>query len=107
LGDENARIEKYVEHVQYIANLVGPQYISIGMDHLYFASLFDQFMQSQTVTHPQVYVSNVKKAFSSKSLGAENIVEIIEELLKKGVSEKEVKGIIGENYLRVLREVWH
>ena len=59
LGDANASVAKFVDHIDYITNLVGSQYVAIGIDNLDFADQFAEFMRKQNVTHPQAYANKV------------------------------------------------
>lgn len=34
------------------------------------------------------------------------LLELTEHLLKDGFTETQVRGILGENYIRICREVW-
>lgn len=105
LGDENSSLEKVIQHIQYISQLVGPEYVGLGLDHLYFADTFAKFMESQYITHPQAYAAQVQQATGWKSLAPEQVPALADRLLELDYSEKDVKGILGDNYLRVVRQV--
>ncbi|WP_230579774.1 membrane dipeptidase [Coxiella burnetii] len=102
LGDVNASIGKYVDHIDYITKLVGAQHVAIGLDNLYFANQFSEFMSQQGITHPQAYASKVNNATLWKCLQPENVIEVVEMLLQRGYSENEIKGILGGNILRIM-----
>jgi membrane dipeptidase len=102
LGDTNASIEKYVDHIDYIIQLVDAQHVGIGLDNLYFADQFAEFMEKQSITHPQACASIVNDATTWKCLQPEDIVSIIELLLQRGYSELDIKAILGENILRLM-----
>lgn len=55
LGDKNASIKKYVDHIDYIVNLVGITHVGIGLDNLYFPDKFNEFMKNQPITNPSAY----------------------------------------------------
>jgi len=76
---ENPTFERFIEHIDHAVQLVGPQHVAIGSD-------FD---------------------------GGGTLVEdatvfpgITESLIALDYDEEAVKGILGENYLRVFETVW-
>jgi membrane dipeptidase len=103
LGDENASAKKIVEHIDYIANLVGSKHIALGLDLVYFQEILDLFYaQAGSTTYPPGYLT-------SKTLNGfqpENLIEVVELLLQHGYQESDVKGILGENFIRVATQVW-
>jgi membrane dipeptidase len=106
-GDENASLTKYIEHIEYIADLVGPQHIVLGTDLIYFPDIFGNFMQSNSIMYPTDYIKiNVALMKQPKCLQPEQIIELVEILIARGFSTTDVKGILGENYLRVIKQVW-
>jgi len=101
-GDENAGLAKYIQHIEYIANLVGPQHIMLGTDLIYFPEIFAGFMQTNAMMYTKEYL-NVPEP---KCLQPEQIPTLVDLLLQRGFSEQDVKGILGENYLRIVSQVW-
>ena len=70
-----------IDHFDYIAKLIGADHVGIGSD---FDGIFVLPKDMDDVT----FLPNITR-----------------ELLNRGYSEKDVKKILGENFLRVLREV--
>ena len=71
---------KIIEHIDHAVKLVGPDHVGLGSD-------FDG--------------ANMPYGMEDAS----RLPQITEELLRKGYSEDDVKKILGENTLRVMREV--
>lgn len=103
LGDPNASIEKYVDHIDYIAKLVGTRHVSIGLDNLYFADQFDQFMQNQQITHPDAYAKHVGDKNDWKCLQPEDILSVVELLIQRGYTVEDIKEMLGGNILRLMQ----
>ena len=74
-------IDKVIEHIDYIKNLVGADYIGIGSD-------FDG-----GITPP------------NELYDASCYPEITKKLVEKGYTEEEIKKILGGNFLRVFKQV--
>ncbi|AMM53696.1 dipeptidase [Pyrococcus kukulkanii] len=82
---EKPTIEKYVEHIEYMVNLVGYKHVGLGFDFVYYLP-----------------------GWSGKSIeGLENESKIpkLVELLNERFSKKEVEGITFENFKRVFERV--
>lgn len=101
-------IEAYMEHFEYIKDLVGIDHVSFGADTLYgdhvgLHGLFRQNMSIETTVGEHFeHVPYVQ--------GLENPTEvslnIVRWLVKHGYSNEEIEKVLGGNTLRVLKEVW-
>lgn len=101
LGQEKSSMTAYVNHISYIADLIGPEHIGIGLDMVYFHEVLDLFFTKAGITtYPKNYVKSMDSA------KPEDVMELTEILIQRGFSEKDIKGILGENYLRVVTQVW-
>jgi membrane dipeptidase len=101
LGVEEPTTDKYIEHINYISNLVGSmENIAIGLDLIYFNEMLPVFFEKSGLNYPKGYLG------SMKGLQPEQIDEIIETLLRSRYSDEDIKKILGENFLRVISKVW-
>jgi len=101
LGEGGATPQRLVDHIDYVAQLVGPQHVGLGLDYVYDLPTFELFVSRM----PERYPPDAGYADMAQ-LELEDIPRITAELLRRGYAEKEVRGILGENWLRVCGEVW-
>ncbi|WP_131022337.1 dipeptidase, partial [Clostridioides difficile] len=102
-------IESFMEHFEYIKNLVGIDHVAFGPDTVYgdhvklhsvLAAKFDIKKITGTKEHPKVeYV----KGLENPTETSKNIVRY---LVKHGYSDEEIEKVLGGNILRVLKQVW-
>ena len=96
LGDDGTPlVELLLRHIQYIADLVGPQHVGLALDLIY-----DQSVSNQTMWNPYFHPRPID------DVPPEQMDEIIDGLLGRGFSESETRGVLGENWLNVARRVW-
>ncbi|ATN85355.1 dipeptidase [Coxiella burnetii] len=102
LGAEKSSSKKFVDHIDYMTNLVGSSnHISLGLDLVYFHEILEMFYKKAgATTYPKGYLG------SMDSFQPEKIDELIEELLKRGYSDSAIKNILGGNFFRVAKRVW-
>ena len=102
----DATIDDYCEAIEYVMNIVGEDAIGIGTD---FTQGHDQGF-FEWLTHDKGYarrLTNFGTIVNPK--GIRTIGEfpnLTEALLKRGLSETQVRKIMGENWVRVLKDVW-
>jgi membrane dipeptidase len=102
----NSSIEDYVEAIAYIFNLVGEDQIGIGTD---FTQGHGQPF-FEWLTHDKGYarrLTNFGKIINPegiRTLG--EFPNLTDALLRHGFTENQVRKIMGENWLRVLADVW-
>jgi membrane dipeptidase len=103
LGDNDSRTETYVRHLQYLADLVGPQHVGIGLDYVYDQQELYDYIKARPDLFPP------EKGYPSGQLNLvepEQIPAIVETLLQTGWSDADIGGVLGGNNLRVARAVW-
>ena len=81
-GKLRASLDQVVNQALYIAEMVGPQHVAIGSD-------FDWWIPS----------------IPDEMFDCRDMPLLTQMLFDAGMSEEEVKGILGENFLRVMQEV--
>jgi membrane dipeptidase len=100
LGDDDTRSERIVDHVAYVAELVGAEHVGLGIDY----SFDDEETLELVRAHPEIFPPD---AFEPTGFAEpEQMPEIARLLVDRGFSGEEVEGILGGNFLRVARRVW-
>ncbi len=103
----NSTIEDYVEAIDYIVNIVGEDCVGIGTD---FTQGHDQAF-FEWLTHDKGYARRLTRFGEIiNPKGIRTVGEfpnLTEALLDHGWPESRVKKIMGDNWVRILKEVWY
>ena len=102
----DATIDDYVEAIEYVMNIVGEDAIGIGTD--FTQGHGEEFFE--WLTHDKGYARRLTRFGEIiNPQGIRTIGEfpnLTEALLRHGFSESQVRKIMGENWVRVLKDVW-
>lgn len=99
-------LDDLIDHADYIANLVGVDHVTIGMDYFHAnppMSLYEKFVELgkwKPTTYPPPpwqYPLGLESPALFPNLTAR--------LLERGFSEADTRKVLGENFLRVFAEV--
>jgi membrane dipeptidase len=96
-----SEVSDLLPHIRYIADLVGPGHVGLGIDNVYF---FEQHYET-TMAHQDRWTKGYPPP-PWHYFTPEQLPELSDALLLDGFSEAEVRGILGENYLRIAGKVW-
>jgi len=101
LASEGNLVEAFVRHVDYVAQLIGPEHVGLGLDYV-----FDQAELDDAVSDPATFPPELGYGAGIQMVPPEAIEEIVERLLALGYADDDIRAILGGNLLRVARQVW-
>jgi membrane dipeptidase len=102
LGDREARSESMVRHILHTVEVAGPEHVGIGLDYDWDRTWGAHTVDMKFWPAAAGYGGEHHHAHAAP----EQLPEVAELLLAHQMSESEVKGILGGNFLRVAQQVW-
>lgn len=102
LGNRKPTAADAVRHIDYVAQLVGAQHVSLGIDYMFDSGEFQEPGRASQDIWPREW------GYGSGSgiLAPEAIPEIAAGLGRLGYPAAAVRGVMGENLVRVADAVW-
>lgn len=107
LGDGRPGLDRFVDHIAYVADLVGIEHVALGLDYTIRDApreLYDQYVRDgiwSAATYPPPPWS-----FPDGLDTAAEFPDLTARLLERGFGEADVRAVLGENWLRVFDAVW-
>lgn len=103
LDDHEASSEAVFRHIDYIANLVGPEHVGIGLDYVEDEPGFWRWVDE----HPDLWPSNPGQTRTrTKFAQPEQLYELVELMLRREYTPANIRNILGLNFKRVCEQVW-
>ena len=99
-------LDKYLDNIEYLVDLVGIEHVGIGTDFIegqppeFFTSRtgIGSYHTPGTMPWPCKFPEGIENSA--------DLQKVWNGLLKRGYSENDAKAILGENFLRLFKEVW-
>jgi membrane dipeptidase len=102
LGNNDNSTETLLRHIDYAVDLIGAEHVGLGLDYVFDQSELADYIKAR----PEVFPPEKGYSAAMTLIEPERIPAIAEALLKKGYSDGHVRGILGDNNLRVAKQVW-
>jgi membrane dipeptidase len=93
--------ELIVQNLEYVMKLVGPEHVGLGLDYVIDKQELIEYIEM----YPDIFPPDKIQDYLS-FVQPEQFPEFTELLYQKGYSEQIIRGILGENFLRVAGQVW-
>ncbi|MEM8987195.1 MAG: membrane dipeptidase [Pseudomonadota bacterium] len=103
LGDPDCTTESLFRHLDYVVELVGAQHAGIGFDVVFDSTALNDWARARPEEWPMAAAADWP-GFSYAM--PEQLTELTAMMLGAGYGEEATRAILGENYLRILRNVW-
>jgi membrane dipeptidase len=100
--DPMPTLEQLIDHADYLSNLVGPQHVGLGLDFAIEEEGEYEYYGYDPRYYPRppwTWPTGLGDFF----LDAPKITAALKH---RGYSDDEVRGILGENFLRVFAQIW-
>lgn len=103
LPGREARVEALLAVIDYLVDTAGIDHVGLGLDWIYCEDMFRQVLAVNKAAYPDGERGDYDTR--AEFLGPEILPEITAGLLTKGYSEANILKILGQNWMRVQREV--
>ena len=97
--EEETTLDRYVDHIEHIANLIGIDGVGIGFD--FFEFIYSQWPESakkqlaEKLTTPH-FISDLRNHSQARNL--------TRKLIERGFSDEQIEKILRRNWLRIFQE---
>ena len=103
LIDKQAHTGSMFRHVDHVVQLVGARHVGIGLDYVKDPAACWVTARNAPEAWPQI---DGKPHEDHETVQPEQLLELTDLMLGAGYAEDDVRGILGENFLRVAEAVW-
>jgi len=102
----NSTVEDYVEAIQYVINVVGEDAVGIGTDFTqgYDKGFYDWISHDKGAYRRLTDFGTVLNPLGIRTIG--EFPNLTRAMQAAGMPERVIEKVLGENWLRVLHEVW-
>lgn len=102
LGARTQLVERLLRQIRYVVDLVGPQHVGLGLDYVFDASELEEALRR----NPTLFARGTKAGGPRATIEPEAFAEIAEGLARTSLTDSQIRGILGENWLRIAARVW-
>ena len=102
----DARVDDYVEAIDYVVNLVGESCVGIGTDFTqgYGQPFYDWITRDKGTARKLTDFGTVRNPEGIRTIG--EMPNLTAAMMRAGWSEGKIRRIMGENWVQVLKAVW-
>jgi membrane dipeptidase len=102
LGASADLVPRLLRHIRYVIDLVGAEHVGLGLDYV-----FDETELNESLRlNPALFPPDIVQAGRIDMVRPESMGEIAEGLARDNLTDGQIRGILGENWLRIAARVW-
>ena len=102
LGPNDTRSETFARHIDYVVQLVGPDHAGLGLDYVFDQEELLEYQRK----NPHLFPQSEGYTLGPGLVPPEQLADITECLIRKGYATRDIRKILGGNFMRVARESW-
>jgi len=106
LGRDDIGAQSLASHVEYLLNVAGPRHVGIGLDYA-FPVDSDSHINEKIRANPGFWPPDRGYGVADVHFVAPaDLLALTDILLQRGHAEEVIRGVLGENFMRLAGEVW-
>jgi len=102
-------LSEFLDQIDYVADLVGAKHVGIGLD-IYEGMTEEGFLERRRTflaRFPELGGEFPFEHYYNRDVGsAAKLKNVTAGLVERGYDDSEIRGILGENFLRLFEQVW-
>lgn len=99
LGGNVNLVQRLLCQLRYVIDRVGAEHVGLGLDYVFDRAEVEEYVSR----NPTLFPPGMNTA---EMIEPEAIAEIAEGLARKNFGDEQIRGILGENWLRIATRVW-
>ena len=99
-GKEEATLDRYVDHIEHVAGLIGIDGVGIGFDFCEFL-----WRLLPAAEREKIEAKLTRPHFLPDLTNHGQARNLTRKLIERGFNDREIRKILGQNWLRILREL--
>lgn len=103
---ENSTLDDYIDSIEYLVNLIGEDQVAVGTDFALNRCEADRYHTAHDKGHARKLVEYGNLTMPRGFQTVDDFPNLTARLDQRGWTEDRMRKVIGENWLRLLGEVW-
>lgn len=99
-------LKDFLDSIDYVVKLIGAEHVGFGLDLSPIVQWDPEGYRVWARRHPGIAVDNIDEISVKGMEKPSDIVNIARGLVSRGYNDFEIRGILGENFLRLFEAVW-
>lgn len=102
LGTNDDVTHALLEQLRYTIDLVGAEHVGLGLDYVFDRRELDEYVQQ----NPHLFPAGMNLSGGMGMVAPEAVSEIADGLARMNLSDSDIRGVLGGNWLRIATRVW-
>jgi membrane dipeptidase len=102
LGESVEVVPGFLRQLRYVIDLVGPEHVGLGLDYVFDVSEIEEAVKR----NPALFAAGTQTSAARATVAPEAMNEIAEALARTHLTDSQIRGVLGENWLRIASQVW-
>jgi membrane dipeptidase len=102
LGTNVNLVPRLLRQLNYVIDLVGPEHVGLGLDFVFDSGELDDYVRQ----NPSLFPGDIPVGGGLGMVAPEAMESIADGLARSNLTDTQIRGVLGENWLRVATAVW-
>jgi membrane dipeptidase len=102
LGGNADLVARLLRQLRYVIDLVGAEHVGLGLDYVFDRAELDEHLR----LHPELFPPELGSNGGMNMIAPEDLARIVDGLARDNLTDRQIHGVLGANWLRIAETVW-